>query len=240
MRKILLILIISFFSFQSFAQEPDPVYFQTWYLTYAEIDLGGEYLIVENVNPPISPYLTIYENLDFEGFGACNSFSGYFIYEDDPNFGDRFTPFDYSQTNETCEFQEHISFDNEYFYYFQYDYISFYVNHFEDTNTGIVYLDLIIAPGSLYHYQNTPVVLSLDDITLETIKLYPNPVSDKLFISSEKIVIEKIAVYSITGKKVLEVVNETNSIDVSLLSKGMYFIEISSAEGKSVKKFIKK
>jgi hypothetical protein len=81
--------------------------------------------------------------------------------------------------------------------------------------------------------------LSTSDYTLSNIKIYPNPVSDQLFISSENTVIERIVVYSIYGKMVLETANENNSIDASTLSKGIYFIEMSSETVKTVKKFIK-
>ena len=95
-------------------------------------------------------------------------------------------------------------------------------------------------PGFELNYQNFPIPLSVSDLSLSKFSIYPNPVSDQLFISSKNTVIETISIYSLTGKKVFEGANKTNSIDVSTLSKGMYFVEISSASGKSVKRFIKK
>jgi hypothetical protein len=70
-------------------------------------------------------------------------------------------------------------------------------------------------------------------------KIFPNPVFDQLFISSEKLIIKTLSVFSTTGQMILEIEDASNSIDVSSLSKGMYFLEISSSEGKSVQKFIK-
>ena len=85
----------------------------------------------------------------------------------------------------------------------------------------------------------SPILGIPEDNTI-SFKIYPNPVSDKLYISSDNTVAESTSIYSLTGKKILEAVNETNSINVSALSKGMYFLELTSSEGKTVKKFIKK
>ena len=70
--------------------------------------------------------------------------------------------------------------------------------------------------------------------------MHPNPTSDYISISSENSMIDSITIYSLTGKKVLEDSQGLNSIDVSALSKGMYFTEVYTDAGRSVKKFIKK
>ena len=70
--------------------------------------------------------------------------------------------------------------------------------------------------------------LSIGEHDFEKIQIYPNPVSDQLFITSEKSTIKTMAVFSTTGQKVLEIEGSSNSIDVSSLSKGMYFLEINS------------
>ena len=72
------------------------------------------------------------------------------------------------------------------------------------------------------------------------IAVYPNPVSETLIITSEGVPIEKIKVYSISGQIILTSENVQNSIDVSGLSEGFYFLEIFSAEGSSIQKFTKK
>ncbi|MGV6828298.1 MAG: FG-GAP-like repeat-containing protein [Flavobacteriales bacterium] len=83
--------------------------------------------------------------------------------------------------------------------------------------------------------------LGLKDISsLDKIKIYPNPTTDVLSISSENTVVKSLSVYSITGKKIVKQIVKTNSIDVSDLSNGMYFLEVISEKGKSYHKFIKK
>ena len=233
MKKTLLILFISFFSFQGFAQDPD--LFQTWYYLYQEGDLGDPGDFVWDIEPPITPYITITESLEFNGFGACNSFSGDFIYSNNTS-GEYLNPINYTRTYETCDFEEHIDF--EMFF------LSFFANEGE-RNFSILdtpsdqYLSFTTTTGFIVHFRNSPS-LSSSDNSLHNLVLYPNPVSDKLYISSDNTVAESTSIYSLTGKKILEAVNETNSINVSALSKGMYFLELTSSEGKTVKKFIKK
>ena len=86
---------------------------------------------------------------------------------------------------------------------------------------------------------NTEALLATQNYLEPKFNLYPNPVSNQLIIASEGIETEKIKVYSMSGIQVLEASAAANSIDVSNLSEGLYFIEISSSEGKRVQKFIK-
>jgi hypothetical protein len=70
------------------------------------------------------------------------------------------------------------------------------------------------------------------------LKIYPNPVETTLYIAgltSSSIV----SIYSITGALVLQQV-VTETIDVSSLDKGMYFVKIESEGEKIVQKFIKR
>lgn len=232
MKKTLLVILISLFSFQGFAQDAD--LYQTWYYLSQEADLGDMGDFVWDIEPPITPYITITESLEFNGFGACNSFSGNFIYTNDSS-GERLTVVDYTRTYETCNFQQHIDFE---IYFLNYFAAGTYSLGLWETPFD-QYLALETIPGFFYHFRNSPI-LSAPNNDLNNLALYPNPVSDQLFISSENTVIESISIYTLTGKKVAEVVNQTNSIDVSKLSNGMFFIVISSESGKFIKKFIKK
>ncbi|HBY66315.1 MAG TPA: hypothetical protein DEG69_00210, partial [Flavobacteriaceae bacterium] len=68
---------------------------------------------------------------------------------------------------------------------------------------------------------------------------YPNPVSETLFISSENNNIEKLNVYSTNGKLILSEIENTKQLDVSTLSNGLYFVEVTSENGTTVQKFVK-
>ena len=86
----------------------------------------------------------------------------------------------------------------------------------------------------------TESVLSSIDFDKSSFNIFPNPVSETLFITSEKNTIEKLNVYSINGQLVLSEIGNVSQVDVSLLSNGLYFVEITSKNGKAVQKFIKK
>lgn len=57
------------------------------------------------------------------------------------------------------------------------------------------------------------------------IRIYPNPVSDQLYIDND-LDIERIIIVDINGRKLLIQNGRTNSINVSGLSKGIYFMNI--------------
>jgi hypothetical protein len=81
--------------------------------------------------------------------------------------------------------------------------------------------------------------LGVDDVVTSQIAIFPNPVTDILYITSGGITIQKIKVYSMSGQTLLASEHTTHSIDVSILSDGIYFLEVSTWQGKKVNKFIK-
>jgi hypothetical protein len=74
------------------------------------------------------------------------------------------------------------------------------------------------------------------------LKIYPNPVQDELTITLQNnAVISAYEIYDITGKRVMGSTQITsNRIQVSELSKGMYFMKIKAGNLEMVSKFIKK
>ncbi|WGF93713.1 T9SS type A sorting domain-containing protein [Aequorivita marisscotiae] len=236
MKKFTILLVTLILAFQSFGQDPDPELFKTWQL-YSIIPDFGHPAIISEIDPPIRPYLTVNYNLSFEGFGACNSFSGNFILMGN---SEELRPINYTQTTETCEHQIWNDFE---FYYF--DFFSteddYWYNIFIDSSDGLQHM----------HYTNNPFGLVLDFIAGEPLsiqgynsekfKLYPNPATDRLFIKSEDAQIIKTIVYSISGKRILEGEPIEGALDITSLAKGMYFLELTTSEGhRSVVKFIKK
>ena len=70
-------------------------------------------------------------------------------------------------------------------------------------------------------------------------KVYPNPVSDMLFIEAE-IEVEEVAIFDVYGRQQnLRNSALSNSIDVSSLNNGIYFLKVVTSEGEVVKRFIK-
>ena len=72
---------------------------------------------------------------------------------------------------------------------------------------------------------------------MNIIKVYPNPVKDKLFISGNETPIT-VAIYNVLGKEVLSIKN-TNNINVQALPSGVYMIRISDGVHQTNRKFIK-
>ncbi|WP_299682338.1 T9SS type A sorting domain-containing protein, partial [uncultured Tenacibaculum sp.] len=70
-------------------------------------------------------------------------------------------------------------------------------------------------------------------------KLYPNPVTDFLKIESKEDV-KAIKLYSMLGKEIEVKDFSSNGIEVSSLSKGIYFLMIRTDSGKGIRRFIKK
>lgn len=69
------------------------------------------------------------------------------------------------------------------------------------------------------------LILGTENTTLETITAYPNPVQDILNINSKDIY--SIDIYSVTGRKITRVEN-SNQIDMSNLSNGVYLVKVSA------------
>lgn len=80
-------------------------------------------------------------------------------------------------------------------------------------------------------------VLSIGNTSEIEVSIYPNPTKSKLFI--DNISIDNISIFGLDGKKIMIQNNNSNYIDVSFLSKGIYYLSIKHDNKVSVKKFIK-
>ena len=83
---------------------------------------------------------------------------------------------------------------------------------------------------------------STNNMELETISIYPNPVNEYINVKGFNSETVDIKVYDITGKFAFQKssVRSGDEIDIQFLSNGMYVIEIISDQNTSVSKFIKK
>ncbi len=228
MKNILVLFISLSCGFQSFAQDPE--IFKTWYLSEVVGDFSS--LLVASVSPRIDPTLTFTGTLSFYGEAACNNYSGTLFYDISTN---RFEVISFERTFNNCNVSSHDDFEIQFFEFFWVG-RSFVLGVSNETN-GMQTLFTLSPWYPEFILKNNP--LSVAENNKLKLAIYPNPVSEELFIASEGIVIEKISVYSISGNQVTEASVNVNSIDVSGLSEGLYFIEISSSEGKSVQKFVK-
>lgn len=76
-------------------------------------------------------------------------------------------------------------------------------------------------------------VLDLEDNLVEnSFKSYPNPVTNRLYFSSDKIA--SVEIYNIIGSKV-SFQKVSNGVDTSNLSKGLYLVKCQDSEGQNIK-----
>lgn len=89
-----------------------------------------------------------------------------------------------------------------------------------------------------FTYEDNPSLSTNDYDFNSSVKIYPNPVKNTLHVSGSSI--ETVDVYSINGKHILSQQLSAQTIDVSNLANGMYFVNLKDANGNTaIKKFIK-
>jgi hypothetical protein len=80
---------------------------------------------------------------------------------------------------------------------------------------------------------------SIDDFEQDQIVLYPNPSSSRVFIESKRDLITKTELHNLQGKEIRSFFESTDSIDITDLPSGIYFLRIFTEQGSTVKKIIK-
>ena len=93
--------------------------------------------------------------------------------------------------------------------------------------------------STVYLFDNisfgTPISLGLYNVSVESFKLYPNPVKDHLYIQSFDTSIKNVDIYNISGKKIYSI-NSSDRLDMSSYSAGIYFVKVNNSTYKIVKK----
>jgi len=232
MKKLLLPLFILAVSLQSFAQDPELVN-KTWYLEYLTID-GQDHIppfdeYVPNIPTTFDPFGGIFSF----GTYVCNSLNGDVTYSG----SNQFSLSHLSYTLLSCD-----GFSDLY----EWMYFEFYIGNktapfnytIIDEGAGGMRLVIEANNSDLAYYGND--ILASGNFELNKLVVLPNPASDILYIASEGISIENLSVYAISGQQLMSQSGNTNAIDVSALSEGIYFIEIRTENGRQLQKFIKK
>ena len=81
-------------------------------------------------------------------------------------------------------------------------------------------------------------ITSVDEITSNMLRLYPNPTTDFLYLSSS-VQGCKLSIWDITGKLIKHFPQSTEKIDVSDLNPGVYLIKVEDKTGVFISRFIK-
>lgn len=213
--KYLFLLLSVFYAINSFAQNPNPDIFQTWYLDWVQSSDAAPIFQVADIEPTITPTLVILENFDFHGQGACNSFDGKFnipSYEIIENV-------EFSISNDDCFVPMHDLFEDSYFGFLQ------WVVNYEIVPDGDG-LKLTIGGATFGQAVFRNYLLNLTDFELKKIKIYPNPTKSLLFINSQNEKIVKVNLLNTQAQCILSVENDFQSIDLSDLPSGIYMIRI--------------
>jgi hypothetical protein len=94
------------------------------------------------------------------------------------------------------------------------------------------------TPSETWSFTTGSSTAGLNDNEFNNVKMYPNPANDLLNFytnSSENI---DVQIFDILGKSVLRLENVLNSINISELKSGIYFVQISLGTEKTTKKLI--
>ena len=105
------------------------------------------------------------------------------------------------------------------------------------SDNGETFTDPLLVIDALDGYEIT-ANFSYDGIGdyENDLEIYPNPANNLLTISNVNV--QHVVIFNINGQVMLKQ-DFSNTVDVSALPKGMYFIKVSSADGLATKKFIK-
>lgn len=105
-------------------------------------------------------------------------------------------------------------------------------------NGDVLSLTITNVEGDQAIYGN--VFLSVPEARQSAIDIYPNPAKSIIYINATAVHITSLKLYTITGLRVTNVMDDLESVDISGLAAGMYLLKISTENGSVVKKLVKK
>lgn len=206
------------------------------------IEKAGEYLdyIIRFQNTGSASAITVriedvlHENLDWNTFTPITASHNYRVEITDGNqvsfiFDDIYLP--------------HEDADEE----GSHGFVAYKIKPVQDIEIG----DMITGTAGIYFDYNLPIItnsantevielLGLNDFSLNSITVYPNPAKSILNIQTDgNTSIEGISIYNIEGREILNVKEQTESINIQNLSEGVYFMNIQTNKGISKHKLIK-
>jgi len=235
MKKLLLLVCFLCLANTSHAQDPE-LLDNEWFIDYFELDN------VTYNNPIVNAIGIINSNMVFDE----NMAYGIMDPESDSFFADViYDPIDPAFTFENMGItlpgcNAHCEFAAKYFDFLVDDFIEAnftyeIITNGDDTLTLIMTRD----DGNFAVFQDSKI-LGIDDQALSQVRLFPNPTTDLLFIDSEFDTIKQLVVYDNMGRQISSLTPQENSIDVSILPQGLYFLEVTMDTQRTIHKFIKR
>ena len=108
-----------------------------------------------------------------------------------------------------------------------------------NANNGIAPYNNWNKDSTAIYAEDCQYVLNIsDEILSESLKIYPNPVTDILTVRS-KLPLISIEIYNILGQEVKQAYSNFENINLVDLSRGVYMIKVRSENGSTVRKLIK-
>lgn len=91
-------------------------------------------------------------------------------------------------------------------------------------------VDLLIGEyyGNMKYYRNTTINIGIDEAFTVTLGVYPNPATDRIFISAEYQVLKSAEILEITGKTLLTETYLIDGISIADLPKGVYLLKVTT------------
>jgi len=227
--KNLFLLITIFYTTALCAQDPDPDLFQTWYLkSVYQSDATPEPYIVSEIEPSITPTLTIEPDLSLFATGACNQFPGSFAFINDETFETNAVGTSFA----LCETEEHEAFEIEYRSFL--NSMTFYSITSNENGLTLTAGTPVFGQAVFHNYP-----LSLTERTVAAFEVYPNPTQSVLHLKSDHTTISSVELYNSIGERLEVITGNFDSIDMSAFSTGVYFVKIIADNGAVVKRVIK-
>ena len=258
--KNTLLSILCLILFVSLKAQDDYLFDRDWYLHELNINDTAIDVPVLPTNPPTDCIVGIlFEQYDMGGeteyiidLGICNMFHLVLPTFDDSTFitldDGQFTGIGPCYTGSTELGCTPIPgsgwlLDFEQIYYSFYDVEDITFTYTIETTliegNEVIILDVQKPNGDYAIYGETPP-LSVTSNTLSNVAIYPNPATNFLTVQLDNQHIKTLIIHTLKGDRI-DVSHQSNAIDVSNLSKGMYFLSLTTTNGqKAVKKFIKK
>jgi len=109
--------------------------------------------------------------------------------------------------------------------------VSVIINNNSDDGNRVAFDDLSYTCYS---------ALGVEQNTLETVKMHPNPVKDNLTINLKSEVNTNIEIFNILGKRVFNnLITKTSTLNVQSLKTGIYIVKITQGNSTVTKKLVK-
>lgn len=229
--KYLFIILTILCSNYNHAQDIDSRLFQTWYLyqVYSGDDSNTNYVVSE-IEPTITPSLTISNDLTYTGSGACNTFNGIFSMSSNSEV---FCSNAFTATTNTCNNASHNSFESEYF-----SFMELACGFTIVSENGTLVLNMFTPIFGAAVFKNRP--LSTTTPTSNAFTVYPNPTQGVIHFQNKNSRIEKVEFYNSTGQHTKTITNTTQILDIADFADGLYFMKLHDTQGNySYKKIVK-